>query len=703
MLLELHDLDSVLRAAGITPKVTEKRIQPYPRRVTLEVRLDRYGRVTGLKRLADDQVRAIRKFESSQGGSRESTPGFNVEPLWRTSLAREGRLPDDWPKDWKKAWKAAATKPEKLAGLLTQRARFREPNWDLTASSKINLCLQGAAALLRRELDGATDPRLAALHELLRRSECLDAVRLHAALADALLAATTGSAGIDALDCCALLYSSRESASAKTASNETFSLVLELDDATGFGGYPANHEIAWDALSEHLIRRPHSNIGGQKLGVFGEVLPDRLGSMAERTLPRLGKVKLFSLNAQTRCQERYGLIESDACPVGPETQDRLSAALEWVCRDERQGETWDDVSGSCGYPQPAILIAYPNKMSRSGMKTAGLFVKRSGDSEAGEESGFENRARDLVKALKGELSENRDLTFSVMVIAKADKARKKLLYSRQFTAQRLIAAASEWQEAARNIPPTFVRVFEKAGKPRWCRPLTPFPDEVVRVVNTCWESSGERSKTASSARIGLALGLLLETGPPLDEVVREAVRPLVLNVTPLVLAMARAHSQGRVHKAGGDIQLRVPAVLGLVLAKAGHWKEDYMSSNAYLIGRLLSLADEFHRFYCDQERDRNKPPQLIGNALMPTALDNPVAGLARLSERFTLYQRVADGPLRDRLGEVERDIDKATLKDRCTDLEKAQMLLGYIARPDLEGRNEGTPTTETDNLKEPQS
>ena len=47
-----------------------------------------------------------------------------------------------------------------------------------------------------------------------------------------------------------------------------------------------------------------------------------IGSMPERTLPRVGKVKLFSLSAQNPCQARYGLIESNACPVSPEIQDR---------------------------------------------------------------------------------------------------------------------------------------------------------------------------------------------------------------------------------------------------------------------------------------------------------------------------------------------------------------------------------------------
>jgi hypothetical protein len=711
MLLELDDLDRSLRVSGITPGVTEQRIQPYPRRPALEVLLAEDGQISRLRLLDKGQLQAIRKFECSKGGLRESTPGFNVDPLWR---ARQRDRPfNDWLKEWRKAWKSAAADPAKCAGLLEQRDTHREANWDLSDSSKINACLKKAAATLRNELAGATDPGLLALLELLRRSEALDVRRLHEALSCTLLAGVkAGSAGLTPDDCRTLLYSDREPESRKPALNEGFSLVLELDDPSRFDGRPVNHQAVWDAVNQHLIAKQATftsegattSSAAKAFGIFGEVLPPKIGSMPERTLPRVGKVKLFSLSAQTPCQSRYGLIESDACPVGPDVQDRLSAALEWVCSPEREGQTWDDVSNSCGYKQPALLIAYPSKMSAHQPGLSGMMVGRGRDSQSVAESRFETRAKGVVKALEGSIAENPDLGITVVVIAKADTARKKLLYSRQFTARRMIEAAREWQEAAGNIPPIFIRTFEE-GAPVWRSPWIPFPDQVVRVINTWWESNGEKSKTVSNARIGLALALLLETGPPLAEAVHEALRPLVGNVTPLVLAMAGAHIHNRVAKATttGDIPLLAPSILGLLLARAGYKKGDYMKQNAYLIGRLMSLADEFHRVYCKRERDGKFPPQLIGNALMPTALENPVEGLARLAERLTLYQRVADVNLRDEVGAVERAIDKNDLPARCSDAEKAQMLLGYLARPSGQGQTHNTPENDADNPEEKKS
>jgi hypothetical protein len=333
-----------------------------------------------------------------------------------------------------------------------------------------------------------------------------------------------------------------------------------------------------------------------------------------------------------------------------------------------------------------------------------MFVRRERDFQAVKESLFKTKAASVVKALKGLIAEAPNLTITVVVIAKADTARKKLLYSRQFTASRLIDAAIEWQEAARNIPPISIRTFEE-GTPGWRSHRVPFPDQIVRLVNTCWDSEGEKPKSVSNARIGLGLALLLETGSPLAEAIDQALRSLVTNVTPLVLALARAHIQNRVSKAvaTSDFPLLVPSILGLLLAKAGHSKGDYMSQNAYLIGRLMSLADEFHRDYCKHERGGDLPKQLIGNALMPTALENPVAGLARLAERLTLYHRVAETRLRDEAGAVERVIEKQNLPTRCSDVEKAQMLLGYLARPYREGRTEITADNDATSTEESKS
>ena len=86
--------------------------------------------------------------------------------------------------------------------------------------------------------------------------------------------------------------------------------------------------LSGQRLNQHILARSAASASSgpdtlqvrkttnPRVGIFGEVVPAKIGSMPEKTLPRVGKVKLFSLSHQTPCQARYGLIEADACPVG---------------------------------------------------------------------------------------------------------------------------------------------------------------------------------------------------------------------------------------------------------------------------------------------------------------------------------------------------------------------------------------------------
>jgi hypothetical protein len=702
MLLELYELNRSLRAAGITLGATDNRIQTYPNRPALEVRVNSEGLVDRMSLLRKEQLEAIRKFECSTGGLRESTPGFNVDPLYRMRPDVGQDFFDEAIKDLKKKTKSITTSIDERGRCAENLKALCEPNWDFSDKSKISQCFSKAARILSEELGGATDGRLAPLLELLKRSKTLVARRLHEGVARALIEAMVSEeGGIPPDICLKMLLSSRGSAGKKTSANQSFSLILELDDASALGGL-ANHEVVWRAVNKWLIGKGDRNElkppaeGGaispdDRVGVFGETIVGQVGPMPERNLPLLGKVKLFSLSDQTPCQARYGLIESDACPVGLDIQSELASAMQWITEKEREDETWTDVSDSCGYNQRSLLVAYVTNMPAVHPAATGFFVRPSGveGGNAGIESRFEARAKSLIEALQGMVSHDPGLSVAVMIIAKADAARKKLLYSRRFDVRSVIRAAQEWQEAARNYPSIRIRSFNANRKPFWQNPWTPYPSEVVRVVNTAWDADGEQPKRVSNAQLGLGLALLLETESSLVKVAKETLRLLVMTVTPVVLALGKSWVEGKVftaHKSFQDIPLLIPATLGLALWKAGdrNRRGAYMSRNPYLIGQLLSLADEFHRNYCQHEREGKLPPRLIGNALMPTALERPTEGLARLSERFLLYHSVASKELRDRAGMIERAIDKDSLPPHCSDEDKAQMLLGYLARAELE-------------------
>ena len=115
-----------------------------------------------------------------------------------------------------------------------------------------------------------------------------------------------------------------------------------------------------------------------------------------------------------------------------------------------------------------------------------------------------------------------------------------------------------------------------------------------------------------------------------------------------------------------------------------------MKKAAFNIGRMLALADTLHKEYCRYVRDNSIPPQLIGNALMATAIDNPERGLVRLRERLMIYKAQADKVKGEKyrlakwvlsqMGQVANELADVDLPTRTDDAAKAQMLLGYLER-----------------------
>lgn len=119
-----------------------------------------------------------------------------------------------------------------------------------------------------------------------------------------------------------------------------------------------------------------------------------------------------------------------------------------------------------------------------------------------------------------------------------------------------------------------------------------------------------------------------------------------------------------------------------------------MGEPAFLIGRILSLADTLHAEYCKDVRKGDTPPQLLGNALIATVIGDPNRGLARMLDRIGPYQawakRRGSGLARwscGEMGKIAREVaEKLTPVKRFSDAERAQLLLGYLAK--AEGKDE---------------
>ena len=124
-----------------------------------------------------------------------------------------------------------------------------------------------------------------------------------------------------------------------------------------------------------------------------------------------------------------------------------------------------------------------------------------------------------------------------------------------------------------------------------------------------------------------------------------------------------------------------------------------MADTAFLVGRLLALADTLHKEYCRHVRKNSIPPQLLGNALMPVAAANPEDAIARLGERLNIYKAWADKMQGEQyalakwavgqMGEVCQQVPRP-LPIHADQTFQAELFLGYMARsPGKAGPGDG--------------
>ena len=117
-----------------------------------------------------------------------------------------------------------------------------------------------------------------------------------------------------------------------------------------------------------------------------------------------------------------------------------------------------------------------------------------------------------------------------------------------------------------------------------------------------------------------------------------------------------------------------------------------MKDAPYYVGRMFALADLLHAQYCEHVRKTALPGQLIGNAHVRIAMDNPTRGIERLGERLLHYQGWAntfsgeDAGLAKwclgEMGKVSEKLAELGLPANMDDTARAEMLLGYLAHPE---------------------
>lgn len=673
MLNELRELAVCLEKSGIVVEDLHPNFKACPNYLTYWAYLDPQGNITGVAPVLATQVQKVRKWEKANG---VSFPAFNMPPLFK---ATSEELQDRIKMLKKNIEKGIAVTSDDLLSVIDSCESF----WSEGTIKKLNDCLTKPVIDISGYLGTAPDT-YTSVTQLCARTQLVKATTFKDQVVAALLQALQNAPALDLIDAL-FFYSGKK--------EKNFQIILELEDRDSFE-YPANHQGVQRWMNKQFLASDVKTIRSD-LDAFGCNATGKDSKFPPVGFKNaLGNVILRAMNHESPCQTRYSMIDYHSFPAGEEVRKSMKSALEWLGSEERKGKTWCDLSRRM--EKPMLLFAYPSVMPQELPDLAGMMGDVEDDITETNDELFAVLSEKVTAALRGGTKETVDCEIRVFVLAKMDKARTKVLTSSRFSAEHVIQSAQSWQDGCRNLPVIEVRCFgkNKGDKPVWSKPLIPFPIEFVWCLNTAWMRQGSHAEGVHGFSVNDALCLLLGEGFELRQTTGRVLGALIRNSSPLLLALGQAHVMGHVLKIDRKYSkqtLLLPSILGLLLHKLGHLKGEIMTSPAFLVGRFLNLADSLHLEYCKGVRKGSVPPQLVGNALMATALETPEKALSMLSQRILPYQSwartVKEGDrvglvktfLRQ-LGDVSEQLKDAAMPQRSNDADKAQMLLGYLAR-----------------------
>ncbi len=465
-----------------------------------------------------------------------------------------------------------------------------------------------------------------------------------------------------------------------------------------YGNKDNRYEISSSELrhyyNRYLLQRDEANNKNNNISSIQCILTGRTGKQAikmpDPNLPVLGPTYLMSMNSDAPCNIRYNKTDSNVFPITEETKNKLNDAIIFITKNERKYKTWVQVpSGEKG--KSDLLVVYLEKMPEDSF---GITKILGPGSESGD---FEAIASSACETLKLKLPEKRDSFIRILLIRSVSKGQKAIRFSDMVTVDNLYEAVEKWIEYSRNIP-SFFTYLDLKGKWEKVYPLPPYPLSIFSKMQFQWLNNGLRQKELQGCKLSEIYDLFFYREKQL------ALYLLGMSLqqsASFLIRFAQAELHNKLNPWGKafynykkDASVLI-SFLGIVLAINEIKKEDYMKQSGYYVGRLFNFADILHREYCIHVRNKGDgtkslPPQLLGNALMRNAMDNPEQAISRLQERLMVYKAWADkvhgeqyGIAKwalNQMGQVSESLAKLEIPTKTDDFLKAQILLGYLAR-----------------------
>ena len=725
MLNELYQVSQAMEQVGIVYQKRHPRITPMGKnRKLLIVRLDDLAEPYEVEFIPGHK--AGRLFRVKHGSEGSSFPGFNIPtPLLQGAQSCAGtlasvleRLCDLWEKE--------NPPTQEITQAITEMAPLTQPRGFTPAQSS---AFKRSMVDLVQELQGILGAQAPGLTNFTRLVDMVASVQpsldlFRDGLTKALLHATK-YADRDTLELTqrvlfgVLHWKGRSSKLGEpdyweekkkqdkklnNANQPIYLDVAKLDHAHKAVAHTDTSNAINDILIQRDAKATHQTVQGE-MDAFGNQGP-WVDKYPTPKVAKLGDVKLFSVNtSEIKSLDRYGLKGSNQFSASTQAVQKMNDALLYLGDEKKEeGVTWQGIPGN-RRNKSELLIAYLHEAPDCQEELAELF---GGQAEKFSDPDFSARTQPVLDALEGKLQGNSSLKGSkvrLLALGEIDKGRKQISLYRSFRVQDIVDAARKWKTGAVNTPPVSIWFCNRRERTTdWKSRFVPHPLELTSVINQVWSSdpkSGFRASFQRAVTTSDAYDVFFADGLASGQKTHQCLTLLLHRTSPLFTRLGGVKTTRSWTDLSDSVRWqsrKAISLLGILLQQLGHSKDQFMQGSTYQIGRLLALVDGLHFQYCKwvrtSEEKRKKgaveaPSELLGNALLNFALDDPTTALARLAERIRPYKGWADTYSGEDAGLVhwfarqmsdcEHCIDITALPERMEDVHKAQLLLGYLA------------------------
>ena len=660
MINELYDLSKALENARIQTQNWHRKYKPIPNirsnapcvRITVSE-----GRVVRISEVDAAHGQILRKYGTNQG----SYPCMNLAPLYRiTDETAKKELID------------IRDRPERIDVLCISKMKkwCTENNWGRKFQGKYRTSMKN----IPEELLSAAGYK--PLQILLDETKpFIDPSHLHTEL-ERIAWEMLERREHTSLALTVLFYQGKKD---ESTDDDYGSLSVAFDSTKLIDdGIPAVSEKFVLGLNQHLLdveSAQRTEKEEDSVDAFGIPFQPIEEPMPNVKLAGGFDVTLRTMFKEQRCQTRYGKIENAGYPISPRMRKELQSALEWVGSSERKNTTWINTDKN------EILFVYPLFLPNVPISYTAIF-KRSGSRDIA----FSVQAKQFIQELQRTKEVGTDThakRIRIFVLRKIDKARTKVVYTKQTSPDELEKCSEEWTQGCANLP-TFP----------FGTPNAIFPLDVADILNRFWKQNGDiatdKFKPFSKYH---GIEILMDMGlPVLGDLHRLSESAMTIGTFFGNLCANKDFRAPAWEKAKDML-----ALIGLFLYREHIRKDDYMENLPYIYGQLLKAADELHALYCNVVRNGDIPPQLVGSSLFQNAAEAPVRTMNLLSQRMMPYYSWAKSYRLKGIMEVgkeswragwlyricEKTMDKLqkswTAHTRFNDEEKAQLFIGYLA------------------------